>query len=274
MLTRAGTGRGHAPLLRADDEHPILVLLAGVADQLVFFQRQGERLLAEDVLAGLKGLDGDLHVPVVGRDDAHDVDVLAFEHLAVVAVRVGLAFADAWVVLAPVRHGARRRRRPPRCRRSGRVRGRRRCPCRPCRCSRSWVDHSLKRWRRPGATRRSKEPHRRQRRSSRTFSGTRAGMSMSVAWWASWVGCESWDWRPTASTAAPVVRILPQTGRESESRTRAVPIRGVRCRIRTWVVVAVRATESARQNAVGRDFCNDGSITTRPGSSLMSTSAV
>ena len=40
-----------------------------------------ERLLAEDVFAGLEGLDGDLGVPMVGRVDAHNVDVFAIEDL-------------------------------------------------------------------------------------------------------------------------------------------------------------------------------------------------
>ena len=99
MLTARRNRSSIAALLRADEEDLVVVLLAGVADQLVFFQRQRQRLLAEDVLAGLQGLDGDLHVPVVGRDDAHHVDVLALEHLAVVAVGVGLALADVRIVL-------------------------------------------------------------------------------------------------------------------------------------------------------------------------------
>jgi len=45
-------------------------------------------------------LDGDLDVPVVGRDDAHRVDVLSIEHLAVVAVDVGpLALARTCAVV-------------------------------------------------------------------------------------------------------------------------------------------------------------------------------
>ena len=131
MLTARRNRSRCAPLLRADDEHPVVVLLAGVADQLVLFERERQRLLAEDVLAGLQGLDGDLHVPVVGRDDAHHVDVLAIEHLAVVAVGVGLALADARDRSWRARHGASRRRRRPRCRRTGRVRGRRRMPMPP-----------------------------------------------------------------------------------------------------------------------------------------------
>ena len=65
----------------------------------IFLERQRERLLAEDVLPRLEGLDRDLHVPVVRRDDAHDIDVRPVEHAAVVAVGVRLALADLLVVL-------------------------------------------------------------------------------------------------------------------------------------------------------------------------------
>ena len=88
-----------APLLRADKEHQIGMLLAGVANQLVFFQRERERLLAEHVLARQQCLDRDLHVPVVGRDDAHHVDVVAVQHSAVILVGVRVALADPVVVL-------------------------------------------------------------------------------------------------------------------------------------------------------------------------------
>ena len=61
-----------------------------------------QRLLAVHVLAGLHRLDGDLRVPVVGRADGDDVDVLAIEHLAVVGVdlalvrRISAANCSAW----------------------------------------------------------------------------------------------------------------------------------------------------------------------------------
>ena len=92
-----------APLLRADEEDLVAVLLAGVADELVFFQRERQRLLAEDVLAGLQRFDGDLHVPMVGRHDADHVNVAALQHLAIVAVDVGLALADVRIVLRLLR---------------------------------------------------------------------------------------------------------------------------------------------------------------------------
>ena len=90
-----------APLLGADEEHLLGELLGGVAAELVFFERQRQRLLAEDVLAGLKGLDGDLHMPVIGGDDADDVDVLAIEHFPVVAVGIGLPLADHAIFAGP-----------------------------------------------------------------------------------------------------------------------------------------------------------------------------
>ena len=93
---------GRAALLRADHHHLVGVLLAGVADQLVLFEGERQRLLAEDVLAGLEGLDGDFDVPVVYGVDAHQVDVVAIENLAVVAVGVGLALASFRVILGVV----------------------------------------------------------------------------------------------------------------------------------------------------------------------------
>ncbi len=88
-----------APLLRADEKHKLGISVARIADQLVFFQRERQRLLAKNVLARLQGFDRDLDVPVVRRDDAHHVDILAVQHLAVIAVQVGFAFADLGIVL-------------------------------------------------------------------------------------------------------------------------------------------------------------------------------
>ena len=75
------------------------MLLAGGANQPVFFQRQRERLLAEHVLARQKCLHRNLHVPVVGRDDAHHIHVVAVQHSAVILVGVRAALADPVVVL-------------------------------------------------------------------------------------------------------------------------------------------------------------------------------
>ena len=76
-----------------------LIFLAGVADQLVFFQRQRQRLLAEDVLARLQSLDGDFDVPMVGRSDADRVDIVAIEDFTIVRIGVALPLAVFFVVL-------------------------------------------------------------------------------------------------------------------------------------------------------------------------------
>ena len=86
-----------AALLRADEKHLVFVLLAGVADELIFFERERERFLAEDVLAGFECFDGNFDVPVVRRHDADDVDVVAIEHTPVVGAGDGLAVADGFV---------------------------------------------------------------------------------------------------------------------------------------------------------------------------------
>ena len=88
-----------AALLSADDEDAVGVFLAGVANELVLFERQRQRLLAEDVLARLQRFDSDLHVPVIRRNNADDVDVISFEHLAIVGVGVGLPLAEFVIVL-------------------------------------------------------------------------------------------------------------------------------------------------------------------------------
>ena len=92
-----------APLLRADEKLELRKLLRGGPGQPVFLERQRERLLAEHVLARLQRLDRDLHVPVVRRDDADNVDVVPVEHVAVIAVGVGLALARIVVVATPFR---------------------------------------------------------------------------------------------------------------------------------------------------------------------------
>ena len=52
-----------AALLSAHEEDFVFVVLASVANQLIFFQSQRQRLLAEHMLTGLQRFDGDLHVP-------------------------------------------------------------------------------------------------------------------------------------------------------------------------------------------------------------------
>ena len=86
-------------LLRAHDEDLVAVLLARLANELVFLQRERQGFLAKHMLAGLQRLDGNLHVPMVGSHHTHDVNVLPLQNFAVVAVHVGLALADVGMVL-------------------------------------------------------------------------------------------------------------------------------------------------------------------------------
>ena len=75
-----------AALLRAD-LHDAARLLDDLAEDLAFVDRQRQRLLGVDVLAGLAGGDVDGRVPMVGRAVDDHVDVVAVEQLAVVAGR-------------------------------------------------------------------------------------------------------------------------------------------------------------------------------------------
>ena len=45
---------------------------------------QAERLLADDVLAGMGGVDADLRVQVVRHPDGHHVEIVALQHLSIV----------------------------------------------------------------------------------------------------------------------------------------------------------------------------------------------
>ena len=74
--------------LRADLHHA-LVLAGRGEHRLAFEHVDADRLLQIDVGAGLDGGDGVQRVPVVGRADEHDVEVLLLEHLAVVGVGRG-----------------------------------------------------------------------------------------------------------------------------------------------------------------------------------------
>ena len=74
-----------AAALRAD-LHDALVLARGGEHGLALDHVHADRLLHVDVGAGLDGRDHRQGVPVVGRGDQHDVEVLLLEHLAVVAV--------------------------------------------------------------------------------------------------------------------------------------------------------------------------------------------
>jgi len=82
-----------APLLRADLEHA--ARLAGhPADPLALVNRQRQRFLTVHILAGAHRRDGDGGVPVVGRADGDDLDVLAVQQLAVVLVDRALALVS------------------------------------------------------------------------------------------------------------------------------------------------------------------------------------
>jgi len=84
-------------LLSTNEEDSVTVLAAGVADQLVFFERQREWFLAEDVLSGDECFDGNFDVPVVGSHDADDIDIGAFQDFAVIGTEICLAGPDVWV---------------------------------------------------------------------------------------------------------------------------------------------------------------------------------
>ena len=61
-------------------------LLHDVAEDAALGHGQRQRLFADHVLAGLGRHDSGNHVPMVGRGDAHRVDVLAADQFAEVAV--------------------------------------------------------------------------------------------------------------------------------------------------------------------------------------------
>lgn len=85
-------------LLRADGKDAVGIFPASVADELVFFEREGQGLLAKDMFSGLEGFDGDFDMPVIDRVDADDVDVFAVENFTVISVGVGFAPADRGMV--------------------------------------------------------------------------------------------------------------------------------------------------------------------------------
>ena len=72
------------------DSHDLLVLLHRVDDRLGFLDRLGHGLFAIDVLPRGCGINGHLGVPVIGRSDADDVDVLQIQQLAIVLGHVRL----------------------------------------------------------------------------------------------------------------------------------------------------------------------------------------
>ena len=75
-----------APLLRPHLDDAV-VAAGGVDHHAPFADRQRERLLDVDVLAGLARHDGRDRVPVIGGADDDGVDVLAIEHTPEIARR-------------------------------------------------------------------------------------------------------------------------------------------------------------------------------------------
>ncbi len=75
------------------------MLLTCVANELVLFKRQRQRLLAKNVFSGQQGLDRNLDVPMIGSRDADHIDVAAIKQLAIVAVDIRLALANAFIIL-------------------------------------------------------------------------------------------------------------------------------------------------------------------------------
>jgi hypothetical protein len=76
-----------AALPLADLHHPVGLLRGGQHD-VGLLDGVRQRLLAVGVLAGVEGVDENQAVPVVGGADDHGVDVLVFQELAVVTVKL------------------------------------------------------------------------------------------------------------------------------------------------------------------------------------------
>ena len=78
MYSQRDTVDGLRPLLAADLEDAII--FAGRLDhQPAFADRQAQRLLGIDVLAGLAGMDRNQRPPVVGRGRDDGVDVFPLQ---------------------------------------------------------------------------------------------------------------------------------------------------------------------------------------------------
>ena len=67
--------------------HDALVLARRGQHRLPFGDVHADRLLNVDVGAGLRRLDHRQRVPVIGRGDEDDVEILLREHLAIIAER-------------------------------------------------------------------------------------------------------------------------------------------------------------------------------------------
>ena len=90
------------PLLGPNKEHFVFVLFTGIANQLIFFQRQRQRLLAKYMLARFECFDTNLNVPMIRCDDTHHVDIIAFEHFTIIRIGVCFALADFIVVFCSI----------------------------------------------------------------------------------------------------------------------------------------------------------------------------
>ncbi len=82
-----------AAALRADLDDA-LVFARGGEHSLAFDDIDADRLLHIDIRAGLDRGDHRQGVPVVGRGDQDDVEVLLLEHLAVIGVGAGLLLRE------------------------------------------------------------------------------------------------------------------------------------------------------------------------------------
>ena len=76
---------GRALALRADLHHAA-ILAGGGHHRFAFEHVAADRLLAVDVGPGFDGRDHRQRMPMVGRADQHDVEILLLEHLAIVAI--------------------------------------------------------------------------------------------------------------------------------------------------------------------------------------------
>ena len=104
-------GRGQTLVMA--DHQALAALLGGGHHGLALLQGDGHRLFAQDVLAGLQGLDADLGMEGVGHTDGDGVDLGIGQqlihtgvHLAAVQIHQGLGTLGDQVIEAPDFHGA------------------------------------------------------------------------------------------------------------------------------------------------------------------------
>ena len=92
-----------AALLSTDKESKIRMLFTCSANQLIFFERQGEWFLYKNMLASFECFNGNLDVPVIGGDDADSIDVFSFKNFPVVSIRIGFTGTNFGVILGTQR---------------------------------------------------------------------------------------------------------------------------------------------------------------------------